>query len=372
MIQPAVGVCVAEPARILIAGGGTGGHLFPAVAIGSALRKYGAEVRYVGSSYGIESRLLPEMGETPCLLDIRGFQRGFQPNALLTNLLLPWRIMKSYLKADRLVRTYKPQVVVGTGGYSSGIPMLAALFHRIKTVIQEQNSVPGLTTRFLARYAHQIYLAFSEANSYLKKNGQVTGNPIRSSIQLIERDQACRQLNLDPDKNVVMLTGGSQGARPLNRHMADTIHFYAENEIQVIWQCGKWDYGELQKIELPPNVQLVKFIDDMGTALSAADVVVSRAGAVAISELLMCGRAMILVPFPGAAADHQTVNARSLADRGAAVLVRQAELETGKLEEKTIELLNDENLRRSLTQNALKLARPDAAEKIAKAVLELV
>ena len=355
---------MSEP-RVIIAGGGTGGHLFPAISIGEELRQRGAVIHYIGSEHGLEATRIPDLNISYDLLDVRGIQRSWSSSAIRQNVVFPLRMFNAYRKARQILADFKPQVVVGTGGYSAGVPLLAAQHCGIPTVIQEQNSYPGITTRVLSKNASKICIAFEDAVPHLKsKRWILTGNPVRSNIRVADRSASCGKLKLDPKRPVVFILGGSQGARSINQHIRAMIPHYSTRGIQLVWQCGKWDFPELNRSITDENVHLYEFISDMGTAYSAADVVISRAGAVALAELTLCRKVMILIPLPSAAADHQTKNARALVNRGAAILIHQHQLKAGELENQLDKVLANRTQCDDLMNNAGRCSHPDALKNI--------
>jgi UDP-N-acetylglucosamine--N-acetylmuramyl-(pentapeptide) pyrophosphoryl-undecaprenol N-acetylglucosamine transferase len=357
--------------RVLIAGGGTGGHLFPALAIGDELRGQGAEVKFIGSKYGIESTVLKNRGEDAVLLGIRGLQRSFTLIALGKNILFPLRFVISLLKSFWTIYKFSPQVVVGTGGYSAGLPLLAAVYMGKKTLIQEQNSFPGITTRNLSQRVDIICIAYAKAQDFIKKKARLLGNPVRKDIQLISKKKACKKLGLNHEQKVIFIVGGSQGSRPFNDHFSAVYPEYCKIGIQLLWQTGLNEFELINKSINDVNVKLMPFIDDMGTAYSAADIVVSRAGAMAIEELKSFGKAMVLIPFPQAAGNHQTANANALESENAAICFPQNKFQTGELESLLFDLLRDSNKRDSLAKNASKMAFPNALDDICTTITDL-
>ncbi|MBC8214593.1 MAG: undecaprenyldiphospho-muramoylpentapeptide beta-N-acetylglucosaminyltransferase [Candidatus Marinimicrobia bacterium] len=360
-----------ENLRVLIAGGGTGGHLFPAIAIGEELRKTGAEVRFIGSKFGIEAEILPKTEKYLYLLNIRGIQRSFNLSSIGKNLLFPYRFLKSYLDSKRIIKSFDPHVVVGTGGYSSGLPMIVATKRGCKTLLQEQNSYPGLTVRKLAKKVDKICIAFNEASKYFPDNWIFSGNPVRNNIEIIDKQSARQKMNLK-NKPTIFILGGSQGSRPLNHRFMTTYKKFLNSNVQIIWQCGTRDYEMVSSSIVSEDVHLFDFISNMGDAYSASDIVVSRAGAITLAELTYCKKASVLVPFPHAAGDHQTKNAIALEKHNAARVVKQSEFTTERLENTLLDLLNAPDIISELEKNAGQLANPNATQNIVKEILELV
>ena len=362
--------------RILIAGGGTGGHLYPALAIAEGLRQAveRCDIRFVGSRYGLEARILKQHNEVFYPLNIRGIQRSLGPAALGRNLLLPWRLASSQLRCRRLLRDFRPQVAVGTGGYAAGIPLRAAQRRGIPTLIQEQNSYPGFTTRRLAARADVVCLTYASSAQYLNTQHDVlTGNPVRFNGDGPSREAAREQLRLPPRRQVLFLLGGSQGSRPLNRHFRARWETYtAGMGVHLLWQTGPRDYDQLARaVGASDRVTLVPFITDMAAAYAASDLVVCRAGATTLSELAYLGRPAILVPLPSAAGDHQTKNALTMVARKAARMVPQADLKSGALEEAVRKLVRYPDRLRAMGKRARAMARPDATRLIVEHVLRL-
>jgi len=357
--------------RVIIAGGGTGGHLFPALAIGDELKSRGTDVMYMGSTYGIEAKQFKDRNEKMRLLNIRGIQRSFSMASIGQNLLFPFKFVKGYIESVLTILKFNPQVVVGTGGYASGLPLLAALLLKKKTLLQEQNSFPGITTRKLSHKVDRICIAYKGAQGHLKKTAILTGNPIRKNLKLTDRNSACIKLGLNPNKPVIFILGGSQGSHPFNVHFLNVYDEYVERDIQLLWQTGTSDINWLNAEIHEPKIKLTPFIHQMSEAYSAADIVISRAGALAIEELKSCGKAMVLIPFPFAAADHQTENAKSLAIENAAICISQTEMNDGFLETTIIELFKNEQKLKSLKDNAKRLSFPNALTEISDQIMEL-
>ena len=361
--------------KILITGGGTGGHIFPAIAIADAIKKMrpGTEFLFVGANGKMEMERVPQAGYAIEGLNIAGFQRSLS----VRNLSFPFKLLKSLWRARKIIRRFQPDVVVGTGGYASGPVMRAAQRTGVPTVIQEQNSYAGVTNKILGRKAAAICVAYDHMEQFFPAEKIVfTGNPVRSDILSLEgkQQEGLKHYGLDPDKKTIAVIGGSLGARTLNNAMRDNTAFLEKYDgVQVLWQCGKFYemmYNECETAKLP-NVHLRAFIDRMDLLYAAADVVISRAGALTISELCLVGKPAILVPSPNVAEDHQTKNALALVEKGAARLVRDAEAGDKMLQEALLALEN-EALAFSLGESIRQMGRPNAAEAIAREVLKLV
>jgi len=363
--------------RVLLAGGGTGGHLFPALAIARGLREMDdrSDIRFVGSRYGLEARVLSDENEVFYPLNIRGIQRGLGLVSLGRNLVFPWRFAVSHWRCRLIMSEFEPHVVVGTGGYASGLPLMAAQSQGIPTLVHEQNAYPGMTTRRLARRANVVCLTYKSTAQYLRCDRWVlTGNPIRFDRDHLPSRRAAReQLGLPVRKQVVFILGGSQGSRPLNNHFLGHWRTYTDKMmVHLLWQTGAAHHEPLrQAIGSGEKVTLVPFITDMAAALIAADLVVSRAGAMTLAELTYLGRPSILIPLPSAAADHQTLNAQVLVKRRAARLVPQSELSRGALEKQVRRLIEYPDRLRTMGKLAQSLAQPDATETIVKHILKL-
>ena len=330
---------------IIIAGGGTGGHLFPALAIGEKLTEFGANVFYFGSKFGIESNILKNKKLPHLLLNIRGIQRGLDLKSIGKNLLFPFRFIYSTIIALVRIRKTKPSIVIGTGGYSSGIPLYCAKFLGIPYFLHEQNSYPGFTTRLFAKNAQLVFMGNQKAKDYLNiENYKITGNPIRYTINKMNQLDARKKLNLLENKFTIFFFGGSQGSMPINEYLISNYKSYIKLGCQLIWQCGENSYNRIvEKVE-DPQVHIKSFINQMEVAYSAASLVICRSGAISLSELTAFGKAMILIPFPHAAGNHQEYNARALEEKNAAIIVLQKDLNSGILEEKVKNLIdnNDE------------------------------
>ena len=368
---------------VVFSGGGTGGHLYPALALASALVALRPDVRpfFVGSERGLESRVLAERGVEHVLLPVRGFVRG----EAVSN----WRIVSalghSLRRVMELFRALAPELVVVTGGYASGPAGIVAALGRLPLAVQEQNSVPGLTTRVLARWARQIHLAFPEAAERLPARARnrvhVSGNPIEEP-RPIERTEARVALGLRPDGFVVLVVGGSQGSAALNSGVLEAVRLVVRGELpalaglQILWSTGPGNAdgvgGALADVGAPDWVQTVDYIHDMPRALAAADLAISRAGAMATSEFLAWGLPSVLVPLPTAAADHQEQNALALAAAGAAVHLPEREL-SGKRLWSTIEGLAEDPVRLEEHRGAAReRGRPDSARRIATSLVGLL
>lgn len=356
--------------RIIISGGGTGGHIFPAIAIANALKRLApdTEILFVGAKGRMEMEKVPAAGYQIIGLDIQGIDR----KSLWKNLALPFKLINSIFRSTRILKDFKPHVAVGVGGYASGPLLLAARRAGIPYLIQEQNSFAGITNKRLGAQAARICVAFEGMDRFFPREKiMLTGNPIRPESVQIEgkREEAIGHFGLDATKKTILVTGGSLGARTLNQAMHTGYHQLASLGIQLIWQCGNYYYEELKGIQAV-GVRVLPFLQRMDLAYAAADLIISRAGAGTIAELCVVGKPVILVPSPNVAEDHQTKNALALVEKGAAVMVRDDEA-AAKLIEKAVSLLSDQQESARLSKNSKELALIDADEVIANEVLKL-
>ncbi len=361
--------------RIIISGGGTGGHVFPAIAIADAVKKLSpdAEFLFVGAQGKLEMEKVPKAGYQIEGLWISGFQRKLT----FENLLLPLKIIVSSWKARQIVRRFRPDVAVGVGGYASGPTINAAGAMGIPTVLQEPNSYPGMANRILAKKASKICVAYEGMEQYFPKEKiALTGNPIRAEIfngVESKRDEAFGHFKLDKSKKTILIFGGSLGAKTFNETMAANTELLRErSDVQVLWQIGRYyegSYGQCETAKLP-NVRPLPFIDRMDLAYAAADLVIGRAGG-SIWEMCLVGKPAILVPSPNVTEDHQTKNALALVEKQAALMVKDVEAKE-RLLWTALEVLENQALGKRLGENIKQLAKPNAAEEIAKVILKLV
>ncbi len=360
--------------RIIISGGGTGGHIFPAIAIADALKKLhpDSELLFVGANGRMEMEKVPAAGYQIKGLDIAGFQRG----SILKNLSLPFKVLSSVSKAKSIIKSFKPDAVVGVGGYASGPLLYAASTQNIPVLIQEQNSYAGITNKWLSKKARTICVAFDGMEQFFPADRIIkTGNPIRRNSVEVEgkRQEAFDFFKLSPSKKTILVTGGSLGAGTLNKCMLAGLEDLIAADVQLIWQTGKYYYkGILEKLgsTINPNIIVLEFLNRMDLSYAAADVIISRAGAGTIAELCIVKKPVILVPSPNVSEDHQTKNALALVNQNAAVLVRDMDAEK-TLVKTALDLLQDENQQQKLSTQIGKLAMPDADLNIAKEVLKI-
>ncbi|MEC5394082.1 undecaprenyldiphospho-muramoylpentapeptide beta-N-acetylglucosaminyltransferase [Bergeyella sp. RCAD1439] len=364
--------------KVLMSGGGTGGHIFPAIAIADEIRRRfpDAEFLFIGANGKMEMEKVPQSGYPIEGLSISGFDRG----RLLANLKLPFKLIGSLRRAQKLIKAFKPDFAVGTGGFASGPALYAAAQLGVPTFIQEQNAHAGMTNKILGRKAKAVFTAYPDVAGFEKTKIKFLGNPIRQAM--IEGRQetasAKAQLGLNRDKLTILSVGGSLGSRTLNNSWKENIDRLIAKDYQLIWQTGKNDYEEIttqwakQRAEpLPETIQIKEFIADMPLYYSAADLIVSRAGAIAISELAVAQKPVILVPFPFAAEDHQSVNAQRLVERNAAKMVKDHEMKD-RFWEVLSELGLRPELREEMSQNIAFFAKPEAAKHIVDELLKTI
>ena len=354
-----------------MSGGGTGGHIFPAIAIADEIKKRfpEAEFLFIGANGKMEMEKVPQSGYKIVGLNIAGFDRG----NLLKNFGLPFKVISSLMKARKTIKDFKPDFAIGTGGFASGPALYVASRLGIPVFIQEQNSLPGKTNVFNGKKAKAVFTAYPNMDHFFPKSKVFfLGNPVRQNIlsDLMETEKAKEKLGLNKDKLTILSVGGSQGSRTLNNGWKDNLEKLKEKNYQLIWQTGKLDYNELtSSIQHPASIQIKEFISDMATAYSAADVIVSRAGAIAISELAMAKKPVILVPLPSAAEDHQTKNALVLVEKNAAKMVKDSEMKE-KFWNTLSEICENENLRKEMSTNLEFFAKPKATEEIVEEILK--
>ena len=362
--------------RIIVSGGGTGGHIFPALSIADAIkRKYpAAKILFVGADNRMEMQRVPDAGYDIVGLPIAGFDR----KNLLKNIKVLWLILKSQRMAKKIIKDFAPQVAVGVGGYASGPTLKMAASMNIPTLIQEQNSYAGVTNKILAKKAKVICVAYDGMERFFPHEKiKLTGNPVRKSLidMRSNRSEALRGMGIEEGKKCVLIVGGSLGARSINESIVAQLELIkANSDIQFVWQTGKLYFEEMkQRVATagkPENLTITDFVSNMADALSAADLVVSRAGAGSISEFALLGKAVILVPSPNVSEDHQTKNAMALVDKDAAIYVADANAKE-ELVAKAIETVRDKSKIASLEENIEKMGRPNAAEEIAEEVMML-
>lgn len=362
--------------RVIISGGGTGGHIFPAVAIANTIKKRypDSEILFVGAEGRMEMEKVPAAG-----YDIIGIKvSGLNRKNLLKAFSTFWQFRKSLKKAKQILKDFQPDIAIGVGGYASAPTLYKANSLNIPTLIQEQNSYAGITNKFLGKRASKICVAYEGMERFFPKDRIVmTGNPIRQELlsTTITKEEAYKEFNLDPTKKTILLIGGSLGSRTLNMSLLAAVDKLAQSDIQVLWQCGKLYAFELNMDIAgrgnPENIHLHEFITRMDLAYKIADLVISRAGASSISELSLLGKPTILVPSPNVSEDHQTKNAMALVNHNAAILITDADAPK-TLVSTALEVINDTDKLKSLSENVLQLAQPDSANRIVDEVIKLV
>src|SRR5690554_5358520 len=358
--------------KFIISGGGTGGHIYPAIAIADEIKAQlpDAEILFVGARDKMEMQKAPAAGYKIEGLWISGIQRKIT----FDNALFPIKFLSSLIKSRKIINSFKPDVVIGTGGFASGAVVKVAQQMNIPTVIQEQNSYPGITNKMLASKASAICVAYDGLNAYFKSNNIVkTGNPVRQDLLEIEsKSNEARQFyGIQPNKKTVVILGGSLGARRINQLVEKELPFFKEQNVQVIWQCGKFYINDYKKYHNNEDVFVYDFIERMDLLFAAADVIVSRAGASSVSELAIVGKPVIFIPSPNVAEDHQTKNAKSITDKNAAVLIKEPDLDS-QFQEQMLRLLTNEQVSEALSKNIKALALPNATKDIVKEVFKLI
>jgi len=357
--------------KFILSGGGTGGHIFPALAIADELkvRFPNAAILFVGAEGKMEMQRVPEAGYPIEGLWISGIQRKLT----LDNLMFPFKLISSLRKAKKIVKSFQPDVVIGTGGFASGAVVKVAAGKGIPTVVQEQNSFPGITNKLLGKEVDKICVAYDGLEQFFPKHKIIkTGNPVRQGLLNVasKREEALAYFGLDQSKNTLLVIGGSLGARRMNQLIEEQLPLLKEMGIQLIWQCGKFYYEEYKKHE-SKDVLVRAFLDRMDLAYAAADTIISRAGASSVSELALVGKAVIFIPSPNVAEDHQTKNARSIVEQEAALLIKESELDE-KFVGTFRDLFNNKEKQMKLGQNFRTLALPQATKDIVDQIVELM
>ena len=359
--------------NILISGGGTGGHIYPAIAIANELKERfpHAKFLFVGAKDKMEMEKVPEAGYEITGLWISGIQRKLT----IKNLLFPLKLLVSLFKSREIIRQFKPDVAIGTGGFASGPTIIMANMCKIPTLIQEQNSYPGITNKLLSKKASVICVAYEGLERFFPKEKIVkTGNPVRASLLNIHQkdkvQEAHKLFKLKVKTTTVLVLGGSLGARKINELIEKNISFFKEHNIQLLWQCGTLYYDEYKKYAQKENVHIHAFINKMDLAYAAADIIISRAGASSVSELCIVGKPSIFIPSPNVAEDHQTKNAKSVVDQNAAIMIKESELDSFAVIFET--LLKDQGKQQSLSENIKALALPSATSDIVNEIEKLL
>jgi UDP-N-acetylglucosamine--N-acetylmuramyl-(pentapeptide) pyrophosphoryl-undecaprenol N-acetylglucosamine transferase len=358
--------------KFILSGGGTGGHIYPAVAIANELKSHfpDAEFLFVGAKDKMEMQKIPQEGYKIEGLWIAGLQRKLT----LQNALFPVKLASSLWKARKIIKNFKPDVVIGTGGFASGPLLQMANSLNIPTLIQEQNSYPGITNKLLSKKANSICVAYENLEQFFPKEKIVlTGNPVRQDLLTIEnkKQEGITHFKLDTNKKTLLILGGSLGARRINELIEKELKFLLSTGVQIYWQCGKLYFEEYKKYNDKKNVHVTSFIDRMDLIYAATDFVISRAGASSVSELCLVGKPTIFIPSPNVAEDHQTKNAKAVVDKNGAILIKENELET-TFETIFFNLIFNENLQNEISQNIKKMAKPNATKDIVAEIIKLI
>lgn len=357
--------------KFIISGGGTGGHIYPAIAIANELkiRFADAEFLFVGAEDRMEMQKVPEAGYPIVGLQIAGIQRKLS----LKNLILPFKLMGSLIKSKKIIRSFQPDVAIGTGGYASAPLLKMAAKKGIPCLIQEQNSYAGITNKWLAKSVQKICVAYENMQVFFPAEKiKLTGNPVRQDLieSSQKREESISFFNLNKEKKVLLILGGSLGAGAINKLIEKSLPLFEELDLQLIWQCGSY-YFETYKKYKDERVQVFAFLNRMDLAYAAADFIISRAGALSVSELCLAGKPVIFIPSPNVAEDHQTKNAQAVAEKNAAVVLSEKELNS-RFETVFSELVQSEKRQKELSENILKLARPHATKDIVDEIEKLM
>lgn len=357
--------------NIIISGGGTGGHIYPAIAIANEIKnRYPtANILFVGASDKMEMQKVPEAGYQIKGLWISGIQRKIS----LKNLLFPIKLVSSLFKANTIIRQFKPNIAIGTGGFASGPTLMVAGIKNIPTLVQEQNSYPGITNKLLSKKANKICVAYDNLTRFFPKDKIIkTGNPVRQDLLNIQTKVSKAKIffKLAATKKTILILGGSLGAKKINELVASNLDFFEEQNIQLIWQCGKLYIDDYTKYNSLENVQVYSFLNKMDLAYAATDFIISRAGASSVSELCIVGKPAIFIPSPNVSEDHQTKNAKSIVDKKGAILIRENEFATFQTIMK--DLLENKEKQYALSRNIKALALPNATSDIVNEIEKLI
>ncbi|MDD2820814.1 MAG: undecaprenyldiphospho-muramoylpentapeptide beta-N-acetylglucosaminyltransferase [Flavobacterium sp.] len=357
--------------KFILSGGGTGGHIYPAIAIANELKSRfpDSEILFVGAKDKMEMQKVPQAGYPIKGLWIAGLQRRLT----IDNALFPVKLVASLWESRKIIKQFKPDVVIGTGGFASGPLLQMANAMNIPTVIQEQNSYPGITNKLLSKKANAICVAYENLERFFPKEKIIlTGNPVRQDLIAIDskREEAISYFNLDANKKTVLVLGGSLGARRINQLIEKELDKMLSQNVQIIWQCGKLYFEEYKKYNTA-NVQVMAFVERMDLVYAAADIVISRAGASSVSELCIVGKPVIFIPSPNVAEDHQTKNAKAISDKKGAILLRESELDS-QFSLVFEALIKDEGKQKQLSENIKQLAMPEATNQIVDTIVKLI
>ncbi|MGH2664931.1 undecaprenyldiphospho-muramoylpentapeptide beta-N-acetylglucosaminyltransferase [Flavobacterium sp.] len=358
--------------KFIISGGGTGGHIYPAIAIANELKtRYPkAEILFVGAKDKMEMQKVPQAGYPIKGLWIAGIQRKLT----LQNAMFPIKLISSLVKSFGIIKQFKPDVVIGTGGFASGAVLKVASMIGIPTVIQEQNSYPGITNKLLAKKANKICVAYENLERFFPKENMIlTGNPVRQDLISVEekRGEALAYFNLDASKKTMLILGGSLGAKRINKLISKELDWLLTQNVQIIWQCGKLYFEEFKHFSDRENVQVLAFIDRMDLVYAAADIVISRSGASSVSELCLVGKPVVFIPSPNVSEDHQTKNALAIVEKHGAILLKESELES-EFSLVFESLLKDQGKQDDLSKNITALALPNATKQIVDEIVKLI
>lgn len=358
--------------RFILSGGGTGGHIYPAIAIANELKERypDAEFLFVGASDRMEMDKVPQAGYKIEGLWISGIQRKLT----MKNLIFPFKLIASLLRSMKILKTFKPSVVIGTGGFASGPLLKVATAKKIPSLIQEQNSFPGITNRLLAKKVDKICVAYEGLERFFPKDKlKLTGNPIRKDLLELQNNsiEAKDAFKLRHNKHTLLVLGGSLGARRINQLIEYNIEFFEDQNVQVIWQCGKLYYNQYKIYNKLDHIQVHAFLNQMEMAYGAADVIISRAGAISVSEMCVVGKPVIFVPSPNVAEDHQTKNAKAIEEKNAAILIIERDLDA-KFQDEFSELISNDNRRLELSSNIKKLSHLNATNEIVDEIEKLL
>lgn len=360
-----------KPKKFIISGGGTGGHIYPAIAIANELesRFADAEFLFVGAEDRMEMEKVPQAGYKIIGLWISGLQRSLS----LQNLVFPLKLVSSLSKSHRILKQFKPDIAIGTGGYASAPLLRMAAMRNIPCLIQEQNSHAGITNKWLSGKVQKICVAYAGMEAFFPREKiKLTGNPVRQDLLNItaKKEEAVSFFNLKKDRKTLLVLGGSLGARRINQLIEKSLPFFEKNNLQVIWQCGKY-YEETYKNKGSETVKVHTFLNRMDLAYAAADFIISRAGALSVSELCLVGKPVVFIPSPNVAEDHQTKNAMAISEKNAALLIKESELDS-RFENEFLELITSEEKQKQLSQNIKEMAKPNATKDIVEEIEKLL
>jgi len=378
LVQQYIKILKMSSCKVIISGGGTGGHIYPAIAIAKKILEINkdSEILFVGAKGRMEMEKVPEEGFEIVGLNVVGIQRSMSINAIIKNLKFPFLLLKSFNHARKIIKDFQPNIVVGVGGYASGPTLRMAHRLKIPTLIQEQNSYAGLTNKWLSKKTKKICVAYENMNQFFEPTKLVlTGNPVRKDIENLDTklSEAKTYFKVSKNEKVILVLGGSLGAKSINEGILNSIHIIKDQPIKLLWQVGKRYFesieNQLNQINIP-NVKALAFIKRMDLAYSLADLVISRAGALSISELTLAGKPSILVPSPNVSEDHQTKNAMSLVNKSAAILIKDRQ--TDSLLRTALDLLKQENQLNTISKNAKKMGKPNASDDIVKEIFKLI